>query len=231
MAMTTPAARRHGESRSMSSAVQGQSCSPSQSRSITPITSCAISGLAPMEQRMRWTPSVTTARQITCLSMVMWKLSRSLRRSTPPKESIFGTRALQVNRESDTCPQAPRKFRVDKTLVRGIEPAPMRICLKYARVFWAVAILLMAGGQAIHAYEDFTHPQKHASERQTSESEQPVCLTGHTSCCHSHSHVIGALAEAPNFSILALSSDYYFERVDSVVEGPIREIDYPPQLS
>ena len=107
----------------------------------------------------------------------------------------------------------------------------MRICLKYARVFWAVAILLMAGGQAIHAYEDFTHPLKHASERQTSESEQPVCPTGHTSCCHSHSHVIGALAEAPNFSILALSSDYYFERVDSVVEGPIREIDYPPQLS
>lgn len=112
-----------------------------------------------------------------------------------------------------------------------IEPAPMRICLKYARVFWAIAILLMAGGQAVHAYEDVFHPSKHASERHTSESEQPACPTGHTTCCHGHSHVIGALAEAPNFSIVASSSDYYFDRVDSVVEGPIREIDYPPQLS
>jgi hypothetical protein len=107
----------------------------------------------------------------------------------------------------------------------------MRICLKYARVFWAIAILLMAGGQAVHAYEDVFHPSKHASERHTSESEQPACPTGHTTCCHGHSHVIGALAEAPNFSIVASSSDYYFDRVDSVVEGPIREIDYPPRLS
>ncbi|MDX2081267.1 MAG: hypothetical protein SFU53_10825 [Terrimicrobiaceae bacterium] len=106
----------------------------------------------------------------------------------------------------------------------------MQTCLKYARVFWAVAILMMVAGQAVHAYEDFTHPAQHASESKTSESGQPGCPAGHT-CCNSHSHLLGALAESPNFTFLTLTSGSYFELADSVVEGPIREIDYPPQLS
>ncbi|MBE2179287.1 MAG: hypothetical protein IAE97_02335 [Chthoniobacterales bacterium] len=106
----------------------------------------------------------------------------------------------------------------------------MRVCFKYARVFWAVFILLMAGGGAVHAYEDFSCATRHASEHQASASQQSDCASSHT-CCHSHSHLPVALAEAPNFVFAALTSGFSFDLKDFPAEGPVREIDHPPQLS
>lgn len=105
----------------------------------------------------------------------------------------------------------------------------MQTCLKYTRVFWVVAILLMAGGQVVDAYQDFTCAKQHASERQTSKN-QSDCPANHT-CCHGHSHATGMLSDAPDFAFAALPAENLFDYSDAVVEGPVREIDYPPQLS
>lgn len=106
----------------------------------------------------------------------------------------------------------------------------MLTCLKYAQIFWVVAIFLMAGGQALDAYQDIVCVKEHASERQTSDSKTPNCPANHT-CCHFHTHMAGAFLEASSFVFSDLISVPYFDRSDAVVEGPVREIDYPPQLS
>lgn len=107
----------------------------------------------------------------------------------------------------------------------------MQFFCKGARIFWLAAILLMAGGQLIHAYEEFSHSSEQPSERHATESEQQRCPTGHKTCCHGHSNLVGTFSEAPASLVTTSNSGGYFDRVDSVVEGPIREIDYPPQLS
>lgn len=105
----------------------------------------------------------------------------------------------------------------------------MQFCFKYARVFWVVAILMMAGGQLAHSYQDSSCATEHASER-TSSKDQTDCPMGH-SCCKSHSHVIGAVAEAPTLNFVSPNSSDFIDCGVRVVEGPTREIDYPPQLS
>ncbi|MBN8707965.1 MAG: hypothetical protein J0I10_01200 [Verrucomicrobia bacterium] len=123
------------------------------------------------------------------------------------------------------------RFAVDKMPQFPDRPWQMQICLKYARMFWVLAVLFMASGQIAHAYQDSSCATQHASERQKSDSkQQPDCPAGH-SCCNSHSHILGALAEAPAYAFVALASGSFQDHGDTVVEGPIAEIDYPPQLS
>jgi len=107
----------------------------------------------------------------------------------------------------------------------------MQICLKYARMFWVVAILMMACGQMAHAYQDSACAIEHASERKSPDTkQQPECPSGHK-CCTSHSHIIGALHEAPKFNFVSSISSGYIDRGVRDIEAPVQEIEYPPQLS
>jgi len=101
--------------------------------------------------------------------------------------------------------------------------------LKHVRLFWVCAIFLMALGQAAHAYEDWSHSGGHSAECQpTDKSGDPV---GHPKCCHGHSHGIGIFPSTTPLSLRPQGVEIYFDRENSLIEGPVREIDYPPQLS
>ena len=91
-------------------------------------------------------------------------------------------------------------------------------------------MILMAGGQAADAYQDYTCTSQHAPERQASDSTQSNCPLNHT-CCHGHAHPIGALTEAPAFTLPVLTSNQFHDGSEAAIEGPVLEIDYPPQLS
>lgn len=106
----------------------------------------------------------------------------------------------------------------------------MRVCLKYARLFWVIAIFFVAAEQIIHVYEDFLCSKAHASEHQATDTEQQDCPTDHT-CCHSHSQTLLTLTEAPAFLYISQISCSFSDRDESAVEGPVRKIDHPPQLS
>lgn len=107
----------------------------------------------------------------------------------------------------------------------------MQLCLKYARLAWVVAILLMAGGQIAHALQDASCSKEHASERSSSSlQDQPDCPAGH-SCCKSHSHVIGALEEVSPYTFIVSASGTFIDCGARAAEGPVQDIEYPPQLS
>lgn len=106
----------------------------------------------------------------------------------------------------------------------------MQSCLKFARIFWVLAILLMAGGQLAHAYEDTSCASLHASEHASKSQPQQDCPAGHV-CCSSHSHILGAFIEVPQFAFVVSISGNFIDDGNFVIEGPAREIDYPPQLS
>ena len=122
-------------------------------------------------------------------------------------------------------------FAVDKNSVSLEERCPtMRTCLKYASLFWAVAILLMAGAQGLDAYQDYTCSKQHASGTRTSVPMQSHSTANHI-CCHGHSLVTSVLSDAPRFVVPVLTAEFPIDHGTTVVQGPAREIDYPPQLS
>lgn len=107
----------------------------------------------------------------------------------------------------------------------------MPVRLTIVRIFWVVALLLTAGGQFIHAWEDLDSCSMiHESEHQTPISDDSGCPADHA-CCLNHPLLIGTLPEALAFVPLALTPDFSFDRGNFVVEGPVRKIDHPPQLS
>ncbi len=107
----------------------------------------------------------------------------------------------------------------------------MSFCFRSVRIFWTIAILLMAGGQVVHAYQELKCVTDHSAQGQSSVPDKQDCPANHACCCHAHSHGIATLAEVPSFSHLSLSSSSFSTRNESYIEGPCREIDYPPQLS
>ncbi len=106
----------------------------------------------------------------------------------------------------------------------------MQFCLKFARIFWVLAILLMAGGQLAHAYEDTSCASLHASENASKSKQQQDCPVGHV-CCSSHSHILGTFGDVPPFGFVPSTTSTFIDCGNTVIEGPAREIDYPPQLS
>lgn len=105
----------------------------------------------------------------------------------------------------------------------------MKAIRNAARLFWVCALLLIATGQASHAYEDWAHSPDHSAEcRSTGKAGDPI---GHSTCCHSHCHGIGTVPVGKVVTSGPVGVEVYFDREDSLVEGPAREIDHPPQLS
>ncbi len=106
----------------------------------------------------------------------------------------------------------------------------MQFCVKHIRIVWVIAILLMAGGQAAHAYADLTVVEDHAAERQQSPASGDDCPVGH--CCgHSHLHTKLAVVDSVRTLIPDTSVCLFSFRDEMALDGPSREIDYPPQLS
>ncbi len=110
-------------------------------------------------------------------------------------------------------------------------PNQVKFCFKHLRILWAIAILVMAGGQFAHAYQDLKCVATHAAQEQSSVPDKQDCPANHACCCHAHSHGIATLVEVPSFFHLSLGSSSFSTCNESYIEGPCREIDYPPQLS
>lgn len=104
----------------------------------------------------------------------------------------------------------------------------MSFCLKQVRIFWMLAVLLMAGGQALHAHADMAKAAEHASCSHDAKADD--CRTD-ASCCHMH--VSGATV-TPGAAAVACTQtlSHSLPIVDeSYLDGPRGDIDYPPQLS
>jgi hypothetical protein len=98
---------------------------------------------------------------------------------------------------------------------------------RHIHILWVVAVLLMAGGQVLHAWQDDSCAREHACEERSDAGE---CPAGHA-CCNSHAHVTIAFSEFPQvFSLEAVS--LVSQTLDeSYSGGAIKRIDLPPQLS
>ena len=107
----------------------------------------------------------------------------------------------------------------------------MQLCLKFTRFFWVIAILMMASGQIAHAYQDSSCGSEHATEQHTSDGKQQSGCPAEHACCSTHSHILGTLTDTPAFAFIISDTPAYIEFGDTAVEGPVFEIDYPPQLS
>lgn len=107
---------------------------------------------------------------------------------------------------------------------------PMRFCSRYVQIGWVVAILLMAGGQLAHAYMDLTCSKDHVSESQQSPAPGDDCPVGHC-CVHSHLQIKMAAVDSAGDMIPDTSACSFPSREEMALDGPTREIDYPPQLS
>ncbi len=106
----------------------------------------------------------------------------------------------------------------------------MQFCVKHIRIVWVIAILLMAGGQAAHAYVDLTVAEDHAAERQQSPASGDDCPVGH--CCgHCHVHTKLAVVDSVDALIPDTAARSFSSCDEVALDGPSRDIDYPPQLS
>ena len=110
----------------------------------------------------------------------------------------------------------------------------MRTIQRYAQLFWAVAILLLVGGQLAHAYSDYreiTGQTRHSdSDHQHSDSGEDTS-TSHHDGNHSHSPINVAIWEFAQLITPHFHSGKLSVAGDSIPEPPVQEIDYPPQLS
>jgi len=107
---------------------------------------------------------------------------------------------------------------------------PMRFCSRYVQIVWVVAILLMAGGQVAHAYVSLKCSKDHTAESQQFPASGDDCPMGHC-CCHSHLHTNLAIVDSGTELVPDISTCSFSCRDKTVIDGPPREIDYPPQLS
>lgn len=104
----------------------------------------------------------------------------------------------------------------------------MHTCLKHVQIFWMITILLIAGGYGLHACESIACYKDCVEQTQSANDES--CPAGH-SCCDTHSQVALTLPDAPESVFFELSSRSFPNGNEPCIEGPFREIDYPPQLS
>ena len=104
----------------------------------------------------------------------------------------------------------------------------MSSCLKTIRIFWMLALLLMAGGQVLHARAELAAAKDHAHCSHEATSDE---CPADTSCCHLHTS--GAtLLSSGNLVPTSQALSHNLPILDETcLEGPRGEIDYPPQLS
>jgi len=100
--------------------------------------------------------------------------------------------------------------------------------LKYIRVFWLAAILVMAGGQLVHAWEELSCAQEHSEHANNSTTKS--CPSNHD-CCQPHAQSAMDLAETMKMPQASFVSAASLIRNDASLEGFRQKIEYPPRLS
>jgi|GEM_PF-1746417 len=104
----------------------------------------------------------------------------------------------------------------------------MTLLRKQARIYWTIAILLMACGHVGHAYEDNFAKPIPCSEHHHDDTGHQECPSGE-SCSHPYAHGCFALPDAPDHLILLVVSRDFHCTDERFPDAPCREIDYPPQ--
>lgn len=97
------------------------------------------------------------------------------------------------------------------------------------RQFWIICtlvFLLLASGQALHAYVDTSCA---LTEEKSSCPDQQDCPIGH--CCHSHLCCNLMLLEPVELFFMTSPSVLLRLKNETLHDGPCKEIDYPPQVS
>jgi len=98
------------------------------------------------------------------------------------------------------------------------------------RVLCALAILLVAGGQGLHAGVDPACAHGHETKEHSPSPDQQDCPVGHC-CCNAHSCMNSTLPDGMGLLIPASASDSPALQNETWGDSPCREIDHPPQLS
>jgi len=102
------------------------------------------------------------------------------------------------------------------------------VFLGQVRVVCLLAVLLMAGGQALHAGLDLACSKNQPTEEHSSCPDRQDCPVDDT-CAHSCG--IMAHVEDSKFLFLIAPSRFFALQNETWEEGGFREIDHPPQLS
>lgn len=104
----------------------------------------------------------------------------------------------------------------------------MTLLRKHVRIFWTVAILLMACGHVGHAYEDYFANPTPCGEHHHGDTGHQECPSG-ASCSHPYAHACFTLPDTPEDLILMTVSRDFHCMEARFPDAPCREIDYPPQ--
>jgi len=98
---------------------------------------------------------------------------------------------------------------------------------RYVRIFWALAILLMAGGQLAQSQERAECAEKHSYSQKAEKSKCPIDDHG----CSITSAFAVVLDQAAGLPSVPFRAHVHHGFDESYTEGSRAEIDYPPQLS
>ncbi|MGC1480147.1 MAG: hypothetical protein WA771_06565 [Chthoniobacterales bacterium] len=114
-----------------------------------------------------------------------------------------------------------------------------------SRLIWVIAVFLLLGSQFAHAWSDYqeikcatehadsdhNHHSPTGKDHHPPNGQENEQSTESHSCSHSHSHVdVIAFDELTRAASATLSSRLAV--TDGIApDSPVREIDYPPQLS
>ncbi len=91
-----------------------------------------------------------------------------------------------------------------------------------------LAILMMAGGQLLHAQEELAAAKEHVHcSHEASTDDCPADAP----CCHLHLSGATVTTETTQLQVLHTFSHSLPILDETCLEGPRRDIDYPPQLS
>jgi hypothetical protein len=110
----------------------------------------------------------------------------------------------------------------------------MRRLERFSRIFWVVAILLLAGAQLAHAYCECREAIGEATDTDAGQHDAGSTDSHSTEphhCCHTHTHDISCLSDSTGLARLHPISGTPAVMVASFPESPVKEIDHPPQLS
>ncbi len=103
----------------------------------------------------------------------------------------------------------------------------MTIGLKYLRVFWLATILVMVGGQLVHAWEELSCVSEHAEH---AEDKGSNCAANHE-CCKTHVQSAMDLVKTSGLTGIKHVFTFSVAADDVAIEGFRQKIKYPPRLS
>ncbi len=104
----------------------------------------------------------------------------------------------------------------------------MTTCRQYIQLFWLVALLVLAGGNLVHAHQDLCNLEAHHEAQGLPDKNE--CPSGHQ-CTNTHAQEASILPESSLPVGLSVSTFVYFIEEVACPGGALDEITYPPRLS